>query len=172
MYGVIYITLGNLSGNSIAFGLYIMDAAGVTGSDSAVRGLAVMGLTFACILHALWRKGGIILNNLLAFVKVSILLVIIVIGFAASAGASFGNVRTFKTFRICFLVNPKAYWPRKVDGGNQMLTSVPIGFCSREDLQSQSTFFGLQFRYSHFIPSSYSQCCQLCQLVTFYYLHL
>lgn len=95
MYGVIYVTLGNLSGNAIAFGLYVMDAARVTGNDSAVRGLAVISLTFACILHALWRKGGILLNNLLAFIKVSMLLAIIVIGFAVSAGASFGNVRIF-----------------------------------------------------------------------------
>ena len=70
-----------------------MDAAGVAGNDSAVRGLAVMSLTFACVLHALWRKGGIVLNNLLAFVKVSMLLAIIVLGFAVSAGATFGNVR-------------------------------------------------------------------------------
>lgn len=91
MYGVIYVTLGNLSGNAIAFGLYVMDAAGVAGNDSAVRGLAVTSLTFACVLHALWRKGGILFNNLLAFIKVSMLLAIIVIGFAVSAGASFGN---------------------------------------------------------------------------------
>ena len=97
MYGVIFITLGNLSGNAYAFGLYALEAAGVAGNDAAVRGLAVMGLTFACVLHALWRKGGIVLNNLLAFVKVSILLVIIVIGFAASAGASFGNVRIYQS---------------------------------------------------------------------------
>lgn len=106
MYGVIYITLGNLSGNAIAFGLYVMEAAGVVGSDSAVRGLAVASLTFACILHALWRKGGIVLNNLLALVKVCMLLAVIVIGFAASAGATFGNVRilrndiSFPTFPI------------------------------------------------------------------------
>lgn len=91
MYGVIYVTLANLSGNAIAFGLYVMEAAGVAGSDSAVRGLAVTSLTFACILHALWRKGGIVFNNLLAFFKVSMLLAVIVIGFAVSAGASFGN---------------------------------------------------------------------------------
>lgn len=133
MYGVIYITLGNLSGNAIAFGLYVMDAAGVTGSDSAVRGLAVMALTFACVLHALWRKGGIVLNNLLALVKVSMLLAIIVIGFAASAGASFGNVRI-----ICddlfFLSILKLQGTRKIDGRNVMLTSVSIGSCSWEDL--------------------------------------
>ena len=93
MYGVIYVILGNLSGNAIAFGLYVMEAAGVAGNASAVRALAVASLTFACILHALWRKGGIVLNNLLACFKVSLLLAIIVIGFAMSAGASFGNVR-------------------------------------------------------------------------------
>ena len=92
MYGVIYVTLGNLSGNAIAFGLYTMEAAGHTGqNDSAVRGLAVLCLTFACLLHALWRRGGILLNNLLAVVKVLMLLAVIIIGFAVSAGASFGN---------------------------------------------------------------------------------
>lgn len=73
-----------------------MEAAGVAGSDSAVRGLAVTSLTFACILHASWRKGGIVFNNLLAFFKVSMLLAVIVIGFAVSAGASFGNVRILR----------------------------------------------------------------------------
>ena len=102
MYGVIYVTLGNLSGNAIAFGLYVMEAAGVTGNHAAVRGLAVMSLTFACLLHALWRKGGILFNNLLAVVKVSTLLAIIVIGFAVSAGASFGNVRILR-YDSCFL---------------------------------------------------------------------
>ena len=84
-------TLGNLAGNAIAFGLYTMEAAGIKGHDSAVRGLAVASLTFACILHALWRKGGIVLNNLLAVVKVGMLLAVIIIGFAVAAGATFGN---------------------------------------------------------------------------------
>ena len=133
MYGVIYITLGNLSGNSIAFGLYVMDAAGVTGNDSAVRGLAVMALTFACVLHALWRKGGIVLNNLLAVVKVSTLLAIIVIGFASSAGASFGNVRIVWN-GLLPLDDPKFQGPRKTDSRNQLLISVLIGSCPREDI--------------------------------------
>ena len=63
-----------------------MDAASVTGNESGVRGLAVMSLTFACILHALWRKGGIIFNNLLALLTVLLLLALIVIGFVALAG--------------------------------------------------------------------------------------
>ena len=91
MYGVLFITLGNLTGNGVAFGIYIMEAAGVSGHDSAIRALAVASLTFACLLHGFWRQGGIIVNNLVALLKVLVLLTIIIIGFAASAGASFGH---------------------------------------------------------------------------------
>ena len=70
-----------------------MQAAGHTDHSAAVRGLAVASLTFACLLHASWRKGGIVLNNLLALMKVGMLLAVIIIGFAVSAGASFGNGR-------------------------------------------------------------------------------
>ena len=91
MYGVIYVILGNLSGNAIAFGYYVLDAAGIEGHDSAVRGLAVGCLTVACLLHASWRKGGIFVNNVLACSKMLILVAVMVIGFAASAGAKFGH---------------------------------------------------------------------------------
>lgn len=91
IFGWIYIILGNLSGNAVAFGIYICQAADIEGRDPLVRGLAVVCLTAACLLHASWRKGGIIVNNLLAIMKVLVLVAIIIIGFAASAGASFGH---------------------------------------------------------------------------------
>lgn len=91
MFGVIYVVLGNLAGNAVVFGIYVLHAAGIEGHDSTVRGLAVVALTAACLLHASWRRGGILLNNILAVLKVLILLAIVVIGFAASAGASFGH---------------------------------------------------------------------------------
>ena len=91
MYGLIFVILGNLAGNAVAFGIYIMQAAGVPDNPGAVRGLAVASLTIACLIHGLWRRGGIYFNNALALVKVLILLAVIVIGFAAAAGASFGN---------------------------------------------------------------------------------
>ena len=91
MFAVIYVILGNLSGNAVAFGIYVLEAAGIEGHESAIRGLAVACLTVACLLHASWRQGGIIVNNLLALLKVSILLAVVGIGFAASAGASFGH---------------------------------------------------------------------------------
>ncbi|KAL8677593.1 MAG: hypothetical protein Q9186_006002 [Xanthomendoza sp. 1 TL-2023] len=91
IFGVIYIILGNPSGNAVAFGVYILQAAGIEGNDPTVRGLAVVCLTAACLLHAPWRKGGIVVNNLLAVMKALVLVAIVVIGFAASAGASFGH---------------------------------------------------------------------------------
>ena len=90
-YGVIYITLGNLSGNCIAFGIFILEAAGIGGSnDSLVRGLAVVCMTGACLLHATSRQGGLHSLVVLAVFKVCILLAIIVIGFAAIGGKAFG----------------------------------------------------------------------------------
>lgn len=107
MFGVIYIILGNLSGNAVAFGIYFCQMVGLTkipgdqmavldGSDDRrhdplVRGLAVLCLTIACLIHALWRKGGIWLINGLAIIKTLIIVAIIVIGFAVSGGASFGH---------------------------------------------------------------------------------
>ena len=91
MFAVIYVIIGNLSGNAIAFGIYVLEAAGVERHDSAVRLLAVACLTVACLLHGSWRKGGIVVNNVIALLKVLILLAIAGIGFAASAGASFGH---------------------------------------------------------------------------------
>lgn len=91
IYGFIYITLGNLSGNAIAFGTYILQAAGVSeGQDSLARGLAVVCMTSACLLHATSRQGGIYFINAVAMFKICILLTIIVIGFAAFAGGTFG----------------------------------------------------------------------------------
>lgn len=91
MFGVVYVILGNLSGNAIAFGKYVLEAAGIKGHDAAIRGLAVAALTAACLLHGAWRNGGIIVNNMLASLKVLILIAVICMGFAASAGAKFGH---------------------------------------------------------------------------------
>ena len=92
MYGVIYITMGNLSGNCIAFGTYVLQAAGINDGDhdSMVRGLAVICMTAACLLHATTRQGGIFVIIVVAIFKVCILLAIIGIGFAAIGGKTYG----------------------------------------------------------------------------------
>jgi hypothetical protein len=44
MYGIVFIILGNLSGNAIAFGIYVMSAAGYDDpSRGSVIGLAIGG---------------------------------------------------------------------------------------------------------------------------------
>ena len=91
MYGLVFVILGNLAGNAVALGQYVMHAAGAPDDSHAIRGLAVAALTGACVIHGFWRKGGIVLNNILALIKVLILMAVIVIGFAVAGGASFGN---------------------------------------------------------------------------------
>jgi hypothetical protein len=53
MYGIVFILLGNLSGNAIAFGNYIMEAAGEPDpSKSVVIGIAIAALTLAIGVHS------------------------------------------------------------------------------------------------------------------------
>ena len=94
-YGVVFIILGNLSGNAIAFGLYVMSAAGYDDpSRGSVIGVAIGALTLACLVHVASRRGGIILNNVFAISKVAILLIIIIFGFIRSRGYTFGGHAT------------------------------------------------------------------------------
>jgi hypothetical protein len=87
-----FITLGNLSGNAIAFGQYVMLAAAGDDEDKRkVIPLAIAALTVVCLLHVSTRRGGILVNNCLAMFKVAILISIIVIGFAIAGGAYFGG---------------------------------------------------------------------------------
>jgi amino acid transporter len=101
MYGIVFIILGNLSGNAIAFGIYVMSAAGYDDpSRGSVIGLAIGALTVACLVHTASRRGGIILNNFFAVTKVLILLLIITLGFMRAGGYTFGghaNPATYPT---------------------------------------------------------------------------
>lgn len=97
IFAVDFIVFSNASGNAVAFAIYLMRAAGLPDNASAIRGVAIAAITAACLLHASWRKGGILLNNAITIIKVAILLLIIVLGFAARAGASFGHGRVQTT---------------------------------------------------------------------------
>jgi amino acid transporter len=92
MYGIVFILLGNLSGNAIAFGEYVMVAANHPSASRAdVIGLAIAALSVAILLHVCSRRGGIIINNLFTIVKVSILIAIIVMGFIKASGHKLGG---------------------------------------------------------------------------------
>ena len=76
-----------MAGNCLIFGIRTLEAANVEVTNSAVRGLAVAAATFACLIHALSRRGGIWLGNIFAVIKVMMLLLIIITGICAWAGA-------------------------------------------------------------------------------------
>ena len=81
------ILLGFSSGNSLAFGRYVLFASGSTAPDGwAARGIAIACVTFSVALHSMLPKWGIRLVNVLGVFKVVILLFIVFAGFAALAG--------------------------------------------------------------------------------------
>ena len=79
--------LGFSSGNSLAFGRYVLFASGSESPDGwAARGIAIACVTFAVGLHVILPKWGIRLFNVLGVFKVVVLLFIVFSGFAALAG--------------------------------------------------------------------------------------
>lgn len=94
MFGVMFIVLGTLAGNAVAFGIYVMIAAGkdpINKNDNSyqkapVIGLAISVMTICCLFHAISRRGGILINNFFAVTKVGILVVIAILGFVHAGG--------------------------------------------------------------------------------------
>ena len=94
IYAAIFVFLGNTSGNGVVFGtkiLQIMDYPDTVNiydhrTGWRIKGLAVAAVTAACLLHGVWRAGGIWVQNTLAVVKMCILWFFIVAGLAAYSG--------------------------------------------------------------------------------------
>ncbi|KAI1446023.1 amino acid transporter [Annulohypoxylon stygium] len=81
------ILLGFSSGNSLAFGRYVLAASGSTEGDGwTARGIAIACITFAVTLHSTLPKWGLRLVNILGIFKVVILVFIVFSGFAAISG--------------------------------------------------------------------------------------
>jgi amino acid transporter len=95
MYGIVFLILGNLSGNAIQLGIYVMSAAGYDNPPKGpVLGIAIAALTLAVSVHIFSRRGGIVLNNAFAVFKVSLLLAIIILGVLRKAGLDLGGGST------------------------------------------------------------------------------
>ncbi|KAK7416811.1 hypothetical protein QQX98_005004 [Neonectria punicea] len=87
LFGIAFIALGNMAGNSISFATRVLHAAGNDDpKNGTVRGIAIAVATFTCFIHTFSRRGGIFLNNVLAIIKVMILLLIIVTAIVVGAG--------------------------------------------------------------------------------------
>jgi amino acid transporter len=91
VFGVAFILVGNASANALSFAGHILAAAGYSGSlTNSVRVVAIVTVTAVGLLHGLWRNFGIAVNNVFAFIKILILVMFIIIGFASIGGKVFG----------------------------------------------------------------------------------
>jgi hypothetical protein len=89
----------------------VLDAAGksdIPHHDEVVRAIAVSVATFSCIIHGIWRQGGIYLNNILAVMKIAILLMMFILGCLAHAGVfgeTKGAIKTHTEFSMFYTPN-------------------------------------------------------------------
>lgn len=86
----------------------VLDAAGmndIDNHDEIVRAIAVAVATFSCLIHGVWRQGGIYLNNILAGMKICILVMIFILGLLAHAGVfgkTNGAIKTHAAFSMYY----------------------------------------------------------------------
>ncbi|KAL1954087.1 hypothetical protein VTO42DRAFT_1775 [Malbranchea cinnamomea] len=81
------VLLGWAGSNSVVFGEYILHAAQVEVDRWNQRGIGLACITVAFLLHGLALKWGLRLQNFLGIVKLLVLLLIVVSGWAALGGA-------------------------------------------------------------------------------------
>lgn len=79
--------IGWAGSNSVAFGEYILHAANVEVNRWNQRGIGVACITTAFLIHGLALKWGLRLQNFLGVVKLLVLILIVVSGWAALGGA-------------------------------------------------------------------------------------
>ncbi|OJJ44517.1 hypothetical protein ASPZODRAFT_682490 [Penicilliopsis zonata CBS 506.65] len=86
MFAAYAFLLGWTAGNSVIFGEYILNAAGVEVNRWNQRGIGLACVTVALLIHSCALKWGLRLQNLLGAIKLIIILIIVVTGWAALAG--------------------------------------------------------------------------------------
>jgi hypothetical protein len=72
--------LENTAANSVSLAQNLIDAAHAQQTPRRIIAIALAANTFACLLHTMSRKWGIILNNVLGTLKFILLIFIFIIG--------------------------------------------------------------------------------------------
>jgi len=80
LFGVCFIVLENSAHNAIALGQNILDASHRQATPGKIIAIALAANTFCCLLHAISRRWGIIVNNVFGTVKFLILVFVIIVG--------------------------------------------------------------------------------------------
>jgi amino acid transporter len=92
-FAIMFTLLYNLSGNAISFSIEAQIASGRydpaedgTPDRDTTIAIAIASLTSVVLLHAFSRRGGILINNAFAVVKIGLLLTVVCLGIAKAAG--------------------------------------------------------------------------------------
>lgn len=81
LFGIAFIILENSAHNSIAFASNVLAASNSVQTPGKVVAIAITVNTFCCLLHAISRRWGIIINNVFGTFKFLVLVFIVIIGF-------------------------------------------------------------------------------------------
>ncbi|KAJ8059581.1 hypothetical protein OCU04_011236 [Sclerotinia nivalis] len=82
MFGFIFVVVGNSAANCVSFAVHFLAAAGINDPrKGAVQGIALGTAWLVTLLHAIGRMFGVHLNSVFAVTKVSMLIMIIILGF-------------------------------------------------------------------------------------------
>lgn len=86
LYTGYIVLLGWAGSNSVVFGEYILHAANVEVNRWNQRGIGLCCITAAFLIHGLALKWGLRLQNILGIIKLGVILLIVVAGWAALGG--------------------------------------------------------------------------------------
>lgn len=93
LFGISFICVGNMASNCVDCALRILQSADPNKSESEfgegkVYGIAIAIATVTCFIHAFSRRGGILLSNGLAIIKICFMIAIILATWAVAGGPS------------------------------------------------------------------------------------
>jgi amino acid transporter len=121
MYSGYVVLLGWAGSNSVVFGEYILNAAGVEVTRWNQRGVGLACITSAFLIHACALTWGLRLQNLLGIVKLLILLLIIVSGFV-----SFLCLNFWVLILIWANENDRLHWVDISKSRNRITSVMPL----------------------------------------------
>ncbi|CAZ86234.1 unnamed protein product [Tuber melanosporum] len=94
MFAIFFVLLGNTAANTIAFAKHMLVAFNDKEPVPDYRlqkFVALVCITFICLIHLFSRKMGIFINNALAVYKVALLLFVVISGFVCLGGGGGGD---------------------------------------------------------------------------------
>lgn len=99
VFGTIFILLGNSAANCISFAWHFLQLCTYQAPPRwLVMLVALVASVIVCLLHAMWRKRGIQINNFFAFFKVLFLILILILALVHARDGT-GNLDTETVFQ-------------------------------------------------------------------------